>query len=340
VATNLNVVATDRTAGATGLSHRTLLLAAYAAVYFVWGSTFLAIRYAVETLPPFLMAGTRFLTAGALLYAWTRYRGTPRPGPGRWATATAIGGLLFVANGAICWAERRVPSGLTALLVATVPLWVALLDWLRPRGVRPRPGAIAGLVTGFAATAFLAGPGDPAGDGAVEVTGAVVILLVSLSFAVGLLCAARTARPGEPAALAAGMQMLGGGAILMVMGIAIEGRGVDVRQFSLESAVALAYLTVFGSVVAFGAFAWLLRVEPPSRVATYAFVNPVVAVFLGWAVKGEPVSGPMVASAAVVVGAVALITASKHPSPDAGKVSKAGAATPTTRRPVNPSAKV
>ncbi len=312
---------TTPTAGAAGPPSRTLLIAAYAAVYFVWGSTYVAIRYAVETLPPFLMAGVRFLLAGAILYGWARCRGAARPRGARWAAAAVVGGLLFLPNGAISWAEQWVPSGVTSLLVATVPFWFALLDWLRPGGARPRPGVIAGLVTGFAATAVLAGPADPSGEGRVELAAVGAILLGCVSWSVGSLIAARGRGSGEPPALVAGMQMLWGGAWLTSVGLVTEWGNVDVRRFSLGSTAAFGYLIVFGSIVAFSAYSWLLRVEPPARVATYAFVNPVVAVLLGWAVRGEPVTGPMLAAAAVVVGSVALITASKQSSPDTGKAS-------------------
>lgn len=299
--------------GPAGPPPRPLLLAAYAAVYFVWGSTFLAIRIGVETLPPFLMAGVRFFSAGAILYTVARLRGARRPEASRWATAAVVGGLLFLANGAMSWAEQWVASGVTALLVATGPLWMALLDWVRPGGVRPRPGVIVGMVAGFVASAVLAGPGAPGGENKVELTGAVVILLASVSWAVGSLYASRTGRPAEPPALAAGMQMLAGGALLIAVSLVFEAGRVDVRRFSPASAAALVYLTLLGSVVAFAAYSWLLQVEPLSRVATFAFVNPVIAVALGWALQGEPVTGPMLVAAAAIVAAVALINVSRHP---------------------------
>jgi drug/metabolite transporter (DMT)-like permease len=296
---------------------RARLLAAYATVYVVWGSTYLAILYAIQTLPPFLMGAARFLTAGALLLGWALLRGAARPTAAQWKGAAIVGGfLLFGGNGAVLWAEQRVPSGVTALLVAILPLWMVVLERLGPDRRRPTGRTLLGVLVGIAGMVVLIGPGALVGDGNVPIVGAVVLLLGSLCWGIGSLYASRAALPASPQ-LSSGMQMLAGGAMLAVLGLVTSeaSRGLAPGGASPASLVALAYLIVFGSLVAFSAFAWLLRVEPPSRVATYAYVNPVVAVFLGWAIAGEALTAQTLVAAAIIVGAVVLIVSGRSPSP-------------------------
>jgi drug/metabolite transporter (DMT)-like permease len=254
-------------------------------------------------------------------------RGAPAPERRHWIW-TGVLGLLFLGlgNGGVVWSELRVPSGLAALLVAMVPVWTVLVDWLRPRGVRPGLGVIVGLLIGFAGTALLVAPGEVAGRGGVDPVGAAVLMFSTLAWSIGSVASSRVPLPSSPL-LATGMEMLGGGAFLLVAGIvAGEPARLDLGAITLRSGLALAYLIVFGSLVAFTAFVWLLRVTTPARVATYAYVNPIVAVILGWAVLGEPLSARTLVAAAVIVGAVVLITAAR--ARRAPEVPRAGAPAP------------
>jgi drug/metabolite transporter (DMT)-like permease len=276
-------------------------------VYVVWGSTYLAIRIAIETLPPFLMGGVRFLVAGAILYAWSVRRGdveSDAPGACQWRAAAIVGAGLFLGgNGGVVFAEQRIPSGVTALLVATLSLWMALLAWVF-YGERPTRRAIVGLPLGFAGTALLVGP---VGTSGIDPLGAAACLLASLSWAAASLYSRHAPLPARTA-VSTGMQMLAGGVWMTAAGFATGELGrVRPETFSTASVVALVYLVVAGSLLAFTAYAWLLRAAPTSLVATYAYVNPVVAVVLGWALAGEPVTPRMAAAGTVIVAAVALI---------------------------------
>jgi drug/metabolite transporter (DMT)-like permease/heme-degrading monooxygenase HmoA len=288
-------------------------------VYVIWGSTYLAIRYGVETLPPFGMAAVRFLVAGALLYGWARLRGAPRPTRRGWGAAAVVGAaLLLVGNGAVTWAEQRVPSGLAALLIASEPLWIVLLGWWRPgaaeRGPRPNGRTAVGLALGLAGVAALVVPDAlrGGGTGGVDPVGAAAVLAGAFAWAAGSLWAvgdAGRARLPTSGPLATGMQMLAGGAFLLVASLlAGEPAAFHPAAVSRASIAALGYLALFGSIVAFSAYSWLLTVEPPARVATYAFVNPAVAVLLGWLVAGEALTGHILGAAAVIVAAVVLLT--------------------------------
>jgi drug/metabolite transporter (DMT)-like permease len=285
------------------------VVAAFAAVYLIWGSTYLAIRFAIETVPPFTMAGVRYLIAGAVLYGWMRLRGTSSPTRYHWISAAIVGGLLLLGgNGGVVWAEQRVPSGLTALLITSVPLWMALLNWLRPGGMRPSGPVAIGLFTGFAGVALLVSPGELAGGLHVDPLGGAVLLLASLSWAAGSLYS-RHARFPESALLATAMEMIAGGVLLLAAGlVAGEWARLDLAAVSPKSFLAFAYLIAFGSLVGFTAYIWLLRVTTPARVSTYAYVNPVVAVFLGWALAGEPLTPRTLIAAAIIICAVVLIT--------------------------------
>jgi drug/metabolite transporter (DMT)-like permease len=291
------------------------IIAALAAVYLIWGSTYLAIRFAVETLPPFLMAGVRFLVAGAVLYGWRRASGAARPSPAQWRAATVVGGLMLLGgNGGVVWAEQWIESGTAALIVATVPMWMVLLDWLRPDGRSPRPLVWAGIVVGLAGVGVLFGVPQ---NGEMYRAGWLVLVLASVSWAVGSLFS-RTALLPAPL-MATGMQMLAGGGLLVVAAVVTgELQGLDPAAFSVRSLLALAYLIVFGALVGYSAYVWLLRVTTPAVASTYAYVNPVVAVILGWALAGEALTGRIVLASVVIVGGVALITrASRSPRPAA-----------------------
>jgi drug/metabolite transporter (DMT)-like permease len=284
---------------------------ALAAVYLVWGSTYLAIREAVKTLPPFLMASVRFLIAGAVLYAWAARRGDregDRPGRAQWLAATVVGGLLLLGgNGAVVWAERRIPSGVAALLVAMVPLWMAILDRIFYRRSIPLIGVI-GLVLGLAGLVLLVG--SPGGH--LDVAGCLVVVFGALCWSVGSLYSRTAPLPSRPLVSTA-LQMIAGGLLLGIFGLITgEAARFHPANVSLASIVGMVYLIVFGSWVGFSAYVWLLRNAPTSLVATYAYVNPVVAVFLGWLLVDEVVTGRTIAAAAVIVLGVALIITSRR----------------------------
>jgi drug/metabolite transporter (DMT)-like permease len=282
---------------------------ALGAVYVIWGSTYLAIRVMVEDIPPLLGAGVRFLLAGAVLLAVLDARGAPATSPRvprAQVAAAGLVGLLLAAggNGLVTVAERDVPSGLAALLVASVPLWVVVL---RAGVARERiEGAtLAGVALGFAGVAVLLLPGArPAGATAA---GVLLVLVAALSWATGSFLSPRLTLPAHPL-VNTGWQMLAGGVVLVVAGLASGEAGeVHVGSLSLASVAALLYLIVAGSLVAYTAYAWLLQHAPLSQVSTYAYVNPLVAVVLGWAILGESLAATTLAGAALVVAAVALI---------------------------------
>ena len=283
---------------------------ALGAVYLIWGSTYLAIRFAIETIPPFLMAGARYTTAGLLLYGWSRLRGAPRPRLVHWRSALILGAtLLLVGNGGVVWAEQRVSSGLVALLICTEPLWIVLLVWLRSRQEKPGPRVLAGMALGFAGLLILLRPGSGAGGvGGVDPVGAVAVLIASLSWAWGSLQGNRVRLPESPL-LSTGMQMLcGGGLQLLAAAVLGEPSRFAPAQVSGKSLLALGYLIFFGAIVAFTAYVWLMKSAPPVLVSTYAYVNPVVAVFLGWAFAGEPITRTTLIAAAVILTGVVLIS--------------------------------
>ena len=287
------------------------VLLAFASVYLIWGSTYLAISYAIKTLPPFLMAATRFLVAGSILFIWSLITANGvRPTAAQWRKAFIIGALLLLCgNGAVTWAEKHIASGLTALLIATEPLWFVMLNWAITKR-RPNWKVLLGVLIGLAGMALLVSgglKGDNAGS-MMSLIGIGVVLASSFAWAAGSVYANR--RPIKAStSMASGMQMLAGGSLLLTLGIVVG----DFKQLNFSNASwisigALCYLTVFGSLVAFTAYSWLLRNVAPTRVATYAYVNPVVAVLLGWLIASEPVTPTMLAAASIIIGSVVLIT--------------------------------
>jgi drug/metabolite transporter (DMT)-like permease len=289
------------------------LFVAFAIVYVVWGSTYLAIRFAIETLPPFLMAGARFLVAGGVLYASSRLLGgAARPTAAHWRSTAVLGVLLLLAgNGLVVWAEHRVASGIAALVVGIVPCFVVLLEWLRPGGARPTWRVVAGMLLGLAGLAWLLGPDAIMGGGRVDFLGVAALVLASLTWAVGSIYVRHAAVPSP--FLSSGMQMLAGGGALLVLGLALgEPWTFDVAAVSARSTLGWLYLIVFGSIVGFSAYIWLLRVSTPARVSTYAYVNPVVAVLLGWVLADEPLTLRTLIAAAVIVSGVVLITLARR----------------------------
>ncbi|RNI23009.1 EamA family transporter [Rufibacter latericius] len=284
-----------------------LKIAAFAAIYIIWGSTYLAIAFAIETLPPFLMAGLRFLFAGVVLFSWARLRGAATPSLEHWRNTAIIGGLLILlGNGSVVWAEQRVASGIAALLVTTEPLWVVVLQWLGKSKQAPSKGVLLGLLLGAIGMVVLVSPWKL--EGGVDVAGSAVVFLSAGAWAWGSLFSSRATLPSSPI-LTTGMQMMCGGAMLVLTGTVFgEWQTAEWASVSSRSWLALGYLVVFGSLIGFSAYSWLTRVAPPSQVSTYAYVNPVIAVFLGWAFAQEVVTGQTLIATVLLVGAVVLIT--------------------------------
>ena len=286
---------------------RLRLWIAFGAVYVIWGSTYLAIRFAIETLPPLWMAGVRYLVAGAVLVIWQRARGTPWPKALEWREATVVGGLMLLGgNGGVCWAEQIVPSGVAALFISAVPIWIVLLDWLWQGSVRPSRRIVIGLALGIGGVALLVHTGGAPG-GAAPPLGAAVLLLAAGLWGAGSLYSRRAKLPTSPF-LAIGMEMVAGGALLLLAGAVLgEWSKINPSAASARSLFSLLYLITFGSLVGFSAYIWLLRATTPARASTYAFVNPVVAMFLGWALAGEVLTLRTLSAAAVAITGVALI---------------------------------
>lgn len=282
-----------------------MIIAAFVAVYLIWGSTYLAISVAVKDFPPMFLAGARFLLAGVLVYAWERWRGAAAPVGAQWRDAAVVGGLLLLlGNGTVTWAQQHVPSGSSALVIASVPIWMVVLGWAFGQVERPGPALLAGLVLGFAGIALLLKPGA----GGMHPVGGVVLLGAAAAWAAGSLYARRSVATSSPM-LTNGMQMLAGGLLLMLASL-VTGESVSFASVTGRGAWVFAYLVVFGSLVGFSAYTYLLRRVSPAAASTYAYVNPLVAVFLGWALAGEVVGPRTLVAAAVIVGAVALVTAS------------------------------
>ena len=284
-----------------------MTLLAYAAVYLVWGSTYLAIRVAVGDIPPLLLMGVRCTAAGALMLAWAAIR-HERATRRQWRHAAIAGGLMIAGTyGALAWAEQRLASGIAALLSATSPLWLTTLDW--PRSGRPAATTLAGLALGIAGVAALVATGSPVG---VNVSAALVLVGGTITWAAGSLYS-RPPRLPASVALGAGMPLVAGGVMLLAASIASgEAAHYDIHRASHAALWALAYLIVFGSLVGFSAYAWLLRVAPASRVGTHAYVNPLVAVALGWSVAGEPVTAATGVAAAMIAASVAMVLKGGH----------------------------
>jgi len=294
------------------LTLRWRIALAFLSIYAIWGSTYLAIRFAVETFPPFLMAAIRFLIAGGALYAWMRLKGAPRPTRANWKAATIVGGLLLLGgNGGVVKAEQVFPSGLTAVLITTVPIWMALVELLRKDRIVPTLHVVLGLVLGFGGVVLLVGPGNLVGSGGLNPLWIGVLILASLSWAIGSVYSRKALLPKTPL-LGSGMEMLAGGALLLVASlISLEWVGFQPSNLSVLSLVSFIYLIVFGSLIGFSSYVWLLTKTTTARVSTYAYVNPVVAVFLGYFLAGEQLTLRTLLASSVIVIAVVVITTFK-----------------------------
>jgi len=284
---------------------------AFVAVYLIWGSTYLAIRFTIETLPPFLSAGLRFFVAGMVLYIFGRFKNKePAPCRNHWISAFIAGGFLLLGgNGCVVWAEHFVPSGLAALFIAIVPLWMVLLEWGWHQTQRPSNGVFLGIGIGFVGVWLLMAPDLwHLGAHSIHLGGALLLLLASISWSIGSIYTRRADLPKSPF-LSTAMQMIGGGVLLIVVGLAQrEYAHFHITHFSAKSIMALLYLVLFGSLLAFTAYLWLLKNAGVARTSTYAFVNPVVAIFLGWVFAGEKLDLQTAIAAFFVLVAVIFIT--------------------------------
>jgi drug/metabolite transporter (DMT)-like permease len=279
---------------------------AFLAVYLCWGMTYLAMRVAVRDIPPHLMSGARFLVAGLVLYLWSRSRGDAAPRAREWKAATMVGAFLLLGgNATVAWAEQQVPSGLAAVLIAVAPIWMVGFEWSRG-GPRPSKRVLAGLLLGLAGLALLV---SPSGDSSnrVSLVGAVVLVLASASWGWGSVFSKTASLPRSPI-LATSMEMLAGGALILVVAV-ITGqlRDFNAAHVSTDAVLAWLFLVVFGSLVGFTAYIWLLGATSIAKAGTYAYVNPVVAVFLGWAILGEVVTARTIVAAGVILAGVALV---------------------------------
>ncbi|MCC6243634.1 MAG: drug/metabolite exporter YedA [Gemmatimonadaceae bacterium] len=300
------------TPGAAPRATRAQLVIGFLILYVVWGSTYLAIRWGVATIPPFVMGATRFLLAGASLYGYQRWRGAAAPTRVEWRNAAVVGAmLLFIGNGAVSWASKRVDSGIASLLVSTVPLWLVLCEVVQ--GQRPSLLKWAGVALGLVGVGLLVLPlnGDWS-QAAIDPIGALVLTLGSLSWTVGSLFS-RTAQMAKPASMAIAMQMLVGGSLLLLLSLATgEWQRVDPAAITMTSVYSLLYLIVFGSLIGFSTYMWLLSVASPTAGGTYAYVNPVVAVLLGVLLAGERLPSQAVLAMCVIVGGVAMVSLGGH----------------------------
>ena len=281
---------------------------AFIIVCVVWGSTYLAIRFVIETAPPFFTAGTRWAVAGFLLYAVIRLRGAQRPSRSHWFSAFVVGGLMLLAgHGAVVWAEQWIPSGLTSILVATVPMWVTLVESVNYKK-KPNWKVLIALLAGFAGVIILVEDMPTLGEGMIGTFAAVAILFGALAWGSGSFYS-RTAKMPDSHFLGVAMQMIVGGVLLFSASFVTgEFAGLQLASMSPRSFAALVYLIVFGSLVAFTSYIWLLKQIRPSRVATYAYINPVVALLLGLALADEQLTPRSIVSAIVIIISVAVIT--------------------------------
>ena len=287
---------------------RTALLFCFAAIYLIWGSTYVAIRVAVETLPPFLMAGVRFMVAGVILYGWLAFQDRARATPRQWRDNTIIGALLLVGgNGIVVWAEQRIPSGMTTLIISISPLFMVLLDWMLPRGTRPTWATFLGLALGFGGLVLLLGGGAP-GKTSLDLGRCAGLMIACLSWSAGSLYSRYARDPADPMT-GATLQMLFGGTLMFLVALTRgEAGDFHLAALTLRSVLAWVYLVIAGSLIAFPCYVYLLKHSTPARASTYAYVNPVVAVFLGWLILGEPVAARTFVASVIIVVAVAIIT--------------------------------
>ena len=291
----------------SGLADRGLIWFAFGCIYLIWGSTFLAIRFVVEAFPPFLAIGLRCASAGVVLFALARMRGVGEwPTMAQWRRGALSGGLLFVTGQAVlAWVEKSVDSGVAALILAVIPVWMILLQLHQKR---PGFRAVAGVTLGMAGVAILVVPGS--GEAVVDPLGGVLLLACGLSWAIGSLVS-RSGLPGDSMTATSLQLIAGGGLAMLVGGLLGEVGQLEVSAFTPRPVLAFLYLMVFGSLVTFSAYSWLLTRCEPAAVGSYAFVNPAVAVLLGWAFGGETISAMVLVAAAVIIAGVYLVVTAR-----------------------------
>ena len=292
------------------------LILNFAAVYFLWGGTFFAMKLGVESFPPLILAGMRHFSVGLALYPILRWRSGVRPTIAQWKTAAISGVLLLcVGNGGVCWAEQTVPSGIAALLVATVTLWMVIVDWLRPGGHKPSGRILFGIVLGFVGMAVLVGPARLGLSGRIDPLGAGVLIVASLAWACGSLYSKHGELPSSPLLGVAMQGLCGGGALWIVALLNGEWAKFHAMAAPVRAWLAVGYLFVFGSCIGFSAYLYILKKSTAARVGTYAFVNPIVALAIGWLLGGEVLSQRTLVAAAVILTAVVLVITAPHRDP-------------------------
>jgi drug/metabolite transporter (DMT)-like permease len=290
---------------------RITIILAFAALYLIWGSTYLGILFAIRAIPPLLMAGSRFFLAGLIMLGIAQLQGSRKTSFAEWRSALIVGTcLLFFGNGGVTIAEQWVPTGLASLLVATVPIYITLLDWLSGSAPRPSGLVLLGLAGGFLGIVILVGPAwfAPVGVAGGHLgAGMAILLFGSLVWSIGSLYSRRSTNTASPIFFS-GQTMVCGGGLMFITGLVIgEMRAFHFRNLNPLSLGAFAYLVLIGAIVGYTAYIWLLRHCDPAKVATYAYVNPVVAVLLGAFFAGEHLSGRTILAAAIIIGSVALV---------------------------------
>jgi drug/metabolite transporter (DMT)-like permease len=296
------------------------ILLAFAIIYFVWGSTFLAIRVGVHEVPPFLLAGIRFFVSGIVLYGWMRFKGAPPPSRTEWASATLLGTLIFLVDyGCLFWAEQRVPSGIAAVVLATIPVFITLLEisFLHTQRLTVRLGLA--LLAGLCGVAVLTLPSFSFGEVPINRAGALALLVASFTWSVATILTRRLTLPSSKPMSAAAQMLTGGAQLFVLAALSGEFAGFHLQAVSAKAWFALLYLMVAGSIVGFTAYVWLLHHESPTKVGTYAYVNPVVAVALGYFAGGEAVGPRTLLGALLVLISVITITTTPRKASDDGK---------------------
>ncbi len=304
--------------------NRSALIAAFTAIYLIWGSTYLGIRIVVETIPPFLMAGVRFVLAGLIMAGFIAVTRGFKANGKQWRDNTITGAFLCLGgNGLVCWSEQRVPSGIATLIISAGPVFIVLMDWAAyaffkdgKRGTKPKPLTFVGLALGFVGLAVLVGP-DVAKSGASSLDPWSVfgLLMATLLWGCGMIYMKYASGPAEPFTASAIQMIAGGGWLLATALLTGEFGRFDPASITTRSAVAWVYLVIFGSLIAFSTFTWLMKHSTPAKVSTYAYVNPIVAVFLGWLVLHEEVSPRIFLAAAIIIAGVVIITITKNAKP-------------------------
>ncbi len=283
-------------------------------IYIVWGSTYLAIRVGVQTIPPFYMAATRFLIAGGLLYAWQRFSGKAAPSRQDWLSAGLVGLLLLTGgNGILSWSEQRVPSGISALLVGAAPIWMVLIDLILPKSKKPNFQVYLGILVGFMGIVLLVGPLNILGNAQqLDRIGVLGVLCSSVLWASGSILNRETKFSAAPL-LAPAMQMLVGAVGLIVIGTLVgDWHNLHISQISMPSLMGLLYLIFFGSLAGYVSYIWLLRVAPTPLVSTYAYVNPLIAIFIGSLLAQEELNLRILVAAIIIISSVGIINLAKH----------------------------